>query len=91
MITFRSFSRFVRWYRWPLLLTLGFALGLSPLPAATIGGVLAFVGIPALLLSWRWAYMMKDRVRERMNRIRSGRENVEQASLRAMPLRGWTK
>lgn len=91
-MTFRSFSRFVRWYRLELALAL---VGSAALFSGT--GAVVFAGV----LSLFWAVMFavpgsptgkwRKRVLARHRGILRERAVAEKIRLRLAPLRGWTK
>lgn len=95
MITFRSFSRFVRWYRWALLL---FLIGVPPAiygVAVRPDGLGWFVfGLTTTAAGFFALAGALDRtapIRRRLELRRWRAEREELERLRAMPLRGWTK
>lgn len=82
-MTFRSFSRFVRWYRWPLRVSAAVSVPFlfcdSWWYAPLMFGAYMFILSPLVGLS------------ERVTNARNRAERLARNRLRAMPLRGWTK
>lgn len=91
MMTFRSFSRFVRWYRWGILATGAAAAHCVYMDDrymfAVSGGIWAitvfFASLPGILKS--------SRCERRLDARKKRAHVAELARVRTMPLRGWTK
>jgi hypothetical protein len=90
-VTFRSFSRFVRWYRWTILFTL---VGLAHFEYLDRGewkaAAVCAYAVAIFKFGWPgqwWAY----RVKARAKRIADARLARHAADIRSQPLRGWTK
>ena len=92
MITFRAFSRFVRWYRWEILLAAATSLAAWLFLQPRITAILAaFLGWNLVgLLSVR-SSLFRTKVRERAARVAEGRAARRAAAIRSLPLRGWTR
>lgn len=88
MITYAAFSRFCRWYRWPIRISfLAWLAGVAITGHWAPGVVFAFA---ALILCGEPSEHVRLVV-DRHERIRGRRGAAEAARLRSQPLRGWTK
>lgn len=86
-MTFRSFSRFVRWYRWQVLAAGAFVLLVVWRPP-----VASTTPLAAWCLFWLVEiHTWPKRVLARHRRILAREAAWEKMRLRMMPLRGWTK
>jgi hypothetical protein len=91
-MSYRFFSRFVRWYRWPLIIGIG-AAGISgqcddfPWWQATLVG---FVACGWMVGVWNTKPSIA-RALARHNARRTRDEEAERVRIRSLPLRGWTK
>ena len=89
-MTFRSFSRFVRWYRWPMLVACAGAVTLWCLPTPAAVGALISSPLVVVLPVAFWWIELKPWPARVMARAAKRRRWLA-ARLRSLPLRGWTK
>ena len=90
-MTFRSFSRFVRWYRWELLLAVASVPFLFQGHAGSFAGSVGLYVAFVLALPGSPTNKYRSRVRTRHWSRKRSRRTTEASRLRSLPLRGWTK
>jgi hypothetical protein len=87
-VTYRSFSRFVRWYRWAIL---GFSVGGTLMWVGGFGAgrvtALSAVGVTLLLGA---AFPLSAAICKHDDTVSRARR-MSWKRLRSQPLRGWTK
>ncbi len=92
-MTFRSFSRFVRWYRWPLRL---WCAGMVPISwgaknKSELVGCAVLLALSCALVAPGLVGRRAPETLARFRRYRDSRQRSEAGRLRSLPLRGWTK